>query len=413
MRTKRKDAKTQRRKNFYKILQPLFAPLRLCVFALIPFEICAMTIEEKVGQLLMVQFNGEEINEDAITLLQKAHVGGFIYYTWANGLHNPVQVQNLSNSLQALAKKYTKIPLFIAIDQEGGTVTRLQEGFTVFPGNNILGMTKNPALAELCAYAMGKEMHAVGINLNLAPVIDVGSSRSYSNSPEKVVEFGERALKGYKRAGIIAALKHFPGQGDVTTDPHVDLPILHKSREEMNRTELFPFMKLANQSEMIMTAHLLTPSLDMQNCATLSKKILQTCLRKEIGFNAIIISDSMVMDAVLKNTSSVTESTIQAFEAGCDILLLGGKLLVGSRAGFELTVNDVLSIHEALVTAIKSGRISEERLDSSVNKILKVKTNYSLFDWNFPTENEINLQVKTPEHHHLSETVKNKEPKSL
>ncbi len=386
-----------------KLASSILFILISCYF--FPILLHAMTIEEKVGQLLMVQFYGEEINEDAVILLQKAHIGGVIYYPWANGLHNPHQVQALSNSLQALAKKYIGVPLFIAIDQEGGIVTRLKSGFTVFPGNKILGMTKSPALAELCAFAMGEEMRAVGINLNLAPVIDIGSPRSYSNVPEEVVEFAHSALKGYKRSRIITSLKHFPGQGDVTIDPHEDLPILSKTKEEMDKSELFPFLKLADQSEMMMTSHLLALSLDAQNCATLSKKILQTCLRKEIGFKGVIISDSMVMDAVLKNTSSVAESTIQAFEAGCDILLLGGKLLIGSRVGFELSVNDALNIHGALVDAVQTGRISEERLDSSVDKILKIKTDYTLFNWSFPSAQDISLNVKTQAHQELSQKI--------
>lgn len=344
-----------------------------------------MSIEEKVGQLLMVHFHGEVANEDAKVLVQDLKVGGILYYNWSNGLTSPSQVQSLSEGLQKLAKENGHpIPLLIAADQEGGVVARLQSGFTIFPGNRALGETGDPSLAERASFAMGEELRAVGINMNLAPVVDVNSHpknpvigiRSFGESPETVAAFGEKALVGFRQAGVIATLKHFPGYGDVAVDPHEDLPRIDRSKEELERVELLPFAKLASSADAIMTAHILVPALDPENCSTLSEKTLQY-LREKIGFQGVIVADSLVMDGVLKKCQSVDEASLMALNAGCDLLILGGKLLMGEHAGFELTVADVQRIHSFLVQAVKKGVIAEEKLDRAVERILELKERYS------------------------------------
>ena len=335
------------------------------------------SLEEKVGQILMVHFHGEIANEDARTLVQDVKVGGIIYYNWSNGLTSPEQVRTLSADLQKLARE---IPLLIATDQEGGAVSRLQSGFTRFPANRTLGETADPSLAKTVALSMGKELRAVGINMNLAPVVDVHSNpknpvigaRSFGTTPEIVIAFGKESLEGFKEAKIIATLKHFPGHGDVGVDSHADLPVLHKSQEKLEQTELLPFAKLAPFADAIMTAHILVPALDPDNCSTLSEKTL-TYLREVIGFQGVIVSDSLVMDGVLKKCQSVDEAAIKALNAGCDLLILGGKLLIGEHAGFELTIADVQRIHASIVQAVKDGRVSEDKLNKSVARILKLK----------------------------------------
>jgi len=257
-----------------------------------------MSLEEKVGQLLMVHFNGETANEDARVLIQESKVGGIIYYNWSNGLSSPLQVMTLSAELQKLAKKNRfEIPLLIAADQEGGVVARLQKGFTCFPGNRALGETKDCSYAKAAFFAMGQELQAVGINMNLAPVVDVNSNpknpvigvRSFGDDPELVSAFGKQALEGLKQAGVISTLKHFPGYGDVAVDPHEDLPIIRKSKEELEKIELVPFTKLASFADAIMTAHILVPAFDADHCSTLSEKTL-SYLRDTIGFKGVIHS---------------------------------------------------------------------------------------------------------------------------
>ena len=359
----------------------LNAVLVLCFLYAFPCLAQILTLEEKVGQLMMVHFNGESANEDARTLIQDVKVGGIIYYVWANELGSPEQVQSLSWGLQKLAEKNRlPIPLFIAIDHEGGGVARLNRGFTTFPGNRALGETHDPDLAEASAFAMGEELNAVGINLNFAPVVDINLNpynpiigiRSFGDDPETVSTFAKRALLGWKQAGILAALKHFPGHGDVEIDSHSDLPFVSKTLEELQKVELFPFAKLAGSAEVIMTAHLLVPALDQEHCTTLSEKSLDY-LKNHLGFKGLIVTDSLVMESVLKKCHSIDEAAIQAFNAGCDLLLLGGKLLVGGQSHSELNVSDVKRIHRSMIDAVKSGRISETKLNASIEKILLLK----------------------------------------
>lgn len=339
-----------------------------------------LTLEEKIGQLLMVHFHGETANQEAKTAIQDLHVGGVIYYNWANGLSSPAQVEKLSSSLQALAR----IPLLIAVDQEGGIVARLVQGFTVFPGNKALAMTERPDLAEKSAYAIGEELLSVGVNMNLAPVVDINTNpknpviglRSFGETRETVISFGKKALEGYHKVGVMSCLKHFPGHGDISIDSHYDLPVLHKSLEELRSMELLPFEALAKEADTIMTAHLLVPAFDPDHCSTLSKKTLDY-LRNQIGFQGVILSDSLVMEGVLKRCGgSVDTAAIQAFNAGCDMLILGGKQLTEAHLNLELTIEDVRRIHEKLVLAVKNGEISEEALDRSVERILKLKEKY-------------------------------------
>ena len=368
-------------------ITPLLLFMCLCVQGFASYSVEKLSLEEKIGQLLMVYFNGDLVNEDAKILVQEVKVGGIIYYRWANGLYSPQQVRNLSEGLQGLAQgNCHQIPLLIAVDQEGGDFSRLQEGFTRFPGNKTVGETGNLEFARDVAFAMGKEMLAVGINMNLAPVVDVNSNplncvigtRSFGENPESVTAFGEKALDGYRRAGVIATLKHFPGYGDVEIDPHKDLPILCKSKQELEAVELLPFARLAAFADAVMTAHILVPALDAENCSTLSEKTLKY-LREVIGFTGVIVADSLVMEGVIKQCHTVDEAAILALNAGCDILLLGGKLFIGESVIRELTVSDVRRVHDALIEAVKTGRILEDRVNEAVNRIFVLKTRNSDF----------------------------------
>jgi beta-N-acetylhexosaminidase len=372
-----------------------------------------MSLEEKVGQILMVHFHGEMVNDDAKTLIQGVKVGSIIYYNWSNGLTSPAQVQALSAGLQQLVKENRiPIPLLIATDQEGGVVSRLQSGFTSFPGNRALKETSDPNLAKLSALAMGQELRAVGINMNLAPVVDVNSNprnpvigvRSFGEDPETVIAFGKKSLEGFKQAEVIATLKHFPGYGDVAVDPHEELPIIRKSKAELEQVELLPFAKLASSADAIMTAHILVPALDAENCSTLSEKTLGY-LRNVIGFQGVIVADSLVMDGVLKKCHSVDEASIAALNAGCDLLILGGKLLVGEHTGFELTTADVQRIHSSIVQAVKSGRVAEEKLNRAVERILALKKRYLSSKVANTQSPELQEKIYTSSHHALAQKI--------
>lgn len=342
-----------------------------CLFLLISSSLFSFTIEEKVGQLLIVHFHGEKANEASKILLEQAHSGGFIYYDWANGLTSPEQVRTLSAGLQKCNP--SSLPLFIAVDQEGGRVSRFKKGFPAFPSQS---NTKDGLPAQEIAILL-KE---VEINLNFAPVVDVNSNpqnpiigdRSYSHDPEEVVRLGRLALKAYHEKGILATLKHFPGHGDTESDSHSSLPIVNKSLEELNRVELYPFKELSPETDLIMTAHLLMPALDAEFPATFSSRILTGLLRNSWDYQGLIISDSLIMKALDIYAPSIEEKALLALNAGCDLLCLGGKLL-NEPAQDEFTVEDILRIHSYLVEAVKSGRYPEEKLNASFERIRHAK----------------------------------------
>ncbi len=385
-----------------------------CAMSGIPTPILdEMTVEEKAGQLLMAHFNGETLNDDARQLIQRAHIGSVIYYNWANGLHSPKQVQKLSNDLQKYAREQRLgIPLLIAVDQEGGFVNRLSNGFTVFAGNYALGQTGDPKFVLQSAFATGCEMRAVGINMNLAPVVDVNSNplksalgmRCFGSSPEIVALLGGQALEGYRNAKVIATLKHFPGYGEAAVDPHLELPVVNKSKEELERIELLPFKKLCAFADAIMSAHVLVPALDPKNCATLSSSIIEGLLRKQWEYEGVILSDSLVMQGLLNACGDIDEAAIRAIESGHDMLILGGKLLNRQQTN-ELSVKDIVRIHQHIVNAVHSGRIPLQRLNASVQRILKLKEKYGLFEAIYPGDDDIALQVNSLEHQQLAKDI--------
>lgn len=343
-------------------------------------NLAQMTIEEKVGQLFMAYFNGESVNEHAGRLICEAKIGGIIYYSWSNGLADPLKVRKMSEDLQSLSLKKNGIPLFIATDQEGGIVARLHEGFTEFPGNGALGQTAKPELAYQSSFCSGHELRTVGVNFNLAPVVDVNNNsanpiigiRSFGDEEDVVTAFGKEALEGYKEAGVIPCLKHFPGHGDVSVDSHSALPVVNKSYATLEEVELYPFKRLIKHAPVIMTAHLLFPQIDPNHCATLSSVFLQNILRESLDFQGVVITDSLMMQGVLKGHASLDEVVIKAFQAGNDIILIGGRDLQNQVDG-ETNINEIISAYWSLLNAVRKGEISEERLNRSVARILKLK----------------------------------------
>ena len=342
-----------------------------------PLSISNMTVEQKVGQLFMIHTHGTLAGEDAQALIKDLHVGGVIYYNWANGLESPQQVRLLSASLQKMAE----IPLLIATDQEGGIVARLSSGgFTQFPGNMALAAAGSPALCEDAAQAMGREMLACGVNMNLAPVVDANCEpknpiigvRSFGDDPQHVAAFGRAMVEGFLKAGVLPVLKHFPGHGDTVVDTHYGLARVEKSREALEGMELVPFRALSGCADAIMTAHILMPALDPETCATLSYPIMTSLLRQELGFKGVVMTDSMVMRGVLDLCGGdVDVACIKAFEAGCDMILLGGRDLQSEHS--ELTSEDIARIVRLFQKRVEEGAISMERLDMSVERILALK----------------------------------------
>ena len=360
--------------------------------------IAEMTIEEKVGQLIMVGFEGTQANDHITTHIRERLVGGIVLFS--RNIQSPKQTAELTNELQRLAGTTAhQIPLFIGIDQEGGWVIRLREGATVLPGNMALGATGSTELAERAGEITAVELAAVGVNLNFAPVMDVNNNlhnpvigrRSFGESPELVSRLGTAYIRGLQRNGVLATAKHFPGHGDTTVDSHFDLPTVNHDLKRIHALELQPFRAAIDADvAAIMTAHIIYPALDTDRPATLSPTILTDLLRKELGFDGLLITDDMEMKAIDDRYQS-DEAAVMAIEAGADIVMV------------LWTPAKQIEVFDALLSAVKSGRISQARLDQSVERILKSKR--MAFDRRFVEVDAVGTTVGGEAHKQLAQTI--------
>jgi|LSQX01.1.fsa_nt_gb beta-N-acetylhexosaminidase len=345
--------------------------------------VAGMTLEEKLGQMLMPDFrtwNGEDvlaINNEIARLIREYHVGGVILFR-----ENVKETEQTVRLVDQLQKAAGAIPLFIAIDQEGGMVVRLQTG-TVMPGNMALGAARSPETTYKVAKAIGEELNALGINVNFAPVMDVNNNpdnpvigiRSFGSDPQLVAEMGTAYIKGLHDAGVAAVAKHFPGHGDTSVDSHLGLPSIPHDLERLEAVELVPFREAIKQGvDMIMTAHVTFPAIDSTQAvsrldgkpvflpATLSEKVLTELVRNKLGFNGVIVTDSLKMKAI-EDHFGPGEAVVMAVKAGADIVLMPG---------------DLEEALQALLEEIRAGRISEARVDASVKRILELKQKMGL-----------------------------------
>jgi beta-N-acetylhexosaminidase len=342
-----------------------------------------MTMEEKVGQMLMPDFrnwNGKNVtvmNEEIAKLVKDYHLGGVILFR-----ENTVTADQTTKLVSAYQEAAEKYGLLISIDQEGGIVTRLQNG-TDFPGNMALGATRSEEVAEKVGKAIGEELNALGINMNFGPVLDVNNNpdnpvigvRSFSEDPELVANLGNAYIKGLHETGTAATAKHFPGHGDTAVDSHVGLPSVPHDIDRLKNVELYPFQQAMDAGiDAIMSAHVTFPKIDDTKAiskkdgtevavpGTLSHKILTGLMREEMGFKGVIVTDAMNMGAIADHFGPV-DAAIRAVKAGADILLMP----VG-----------IVDVANGLYDAVNSGDISESRLEQSVERILTLKLNRSI-----------------------------------
>ncbi|MCI5562941.1 MAG: beta-N-acetylhexosaminidase [Intestinimonas massiliensis] len=338
-------------------------------------QLAAMTVEEKVGQLLIGGFEGTEIGDQATRLVQEYQVGGLILY--GRNIAGAGQLVTLTNGLKAL--NGDGIPLFLSIDQEGGGVDRMPPEVRRTPGAYCVGQTGSVPAAQSYGDVLAAECAAFGLNLDFAPVLDVWSNpgntvigqRAFSADARTVAGLGPAAARRMMDQGVIPAVKHFPGHGDTVVDSHVGLPVVDKSPEELEETELIPFRAAIQsagtdgQVPAVMVAHILLTQLDPERPASLSPAVVTGLLREELGFAGAVLTDDLTMGAVTQSYG-LGEAAVLAVEAGCDILLVcHGQ-------------DSVPAVRTALLEAAASGRITAERLDESVYRILRLKTEYAL-----------------------------------
>ena len=338
-------------------------------------QLAAMTVEEKVGQLLIGGFEGTEIGDQATRLVQEYQVGGLILY--GRNIAGAGQLVTLTNGLKAL--NGDGIPLFLSIDQEGGGVDRMPPEVRRTPGAYCVGQTGSVPAAQSYGDVLAAECAAFGLNLDFAPVLDVWSNpgntvigqRAFSADARTVAGLGPAAARRMMDQGVIPVVKHFPGHGDTAVDSHVGLPVVDKSPEELEETELIPFRAAIQsagtdgQVPAVMVAHILLTQLDPERPASLSPAVVTGLLREELGFAGAVLTDDLTMGAVTQSYG-LGEAAVLAVEAGCDILLVcHGQ-------------DSVPAVRTALLEAVASGRITAERLDESVYRILRLKTEYAL-----------------------------------
>lgn len=365
-----------------------------------------MTLEEKVGQLFICGIGGRQVGPVPKAHITKRLIGGIILY--AKNIQTPEQVAALTTELQLLALSTPKgIPLFIAVDQEGGKVARLHKGATTFPGNMALGATRSQKLAEKVGDITGIELAVLGINLNLAPVLDVNTNpknpaigvRAFGDSPEIVSQLGSAYIRGLQRQGVLATAKHFPGHGDTSADSYKKLPLVAKKKKLLHDVDLAPFRAAIDAGVgAIMTAHVHYPELDVKLPATLSHTILNNLLRRELGFEGLIITDDLEMKAI-EDTHDIKRAAVTAFQAGADILLV------------PWTLKKQQAAYSGILRAVKTHIITKSRLNDSVRRILKSKDTYGLFDKNYEhigNPNAINSPlavVGSKQHRDVAQTI--------
>ncbi|TXK74452.1 beta-N-acetylhexosaminidase [Paenibacillus sp. N3.4] len=328
-----------------------------------------LTLRQKVGQLFICGFQSEEPDAQITQLIEEYALGGVIYFR--RNVKDALQLAHLSAELQTINLKYGGQPLFIAVDQEGGMVSRIEKGATLLPGNMALGAAFEPEGAYISSKIMGKELRQMGINMNFSPCLDINNNRfnpvigvrSYGETAELVSDLGVHAVKGLQDENVIATVKHFPGHGDTSEDSHHDLPVVPHPMERLLELELAPFVKAIEEGvDAIMTAHVVFAALEEKGVpSTLSYPILTELLREKLGFHGLIVTDCLEMKAISEGIG-VAEGAVRAIEAGSDLILVSHQL------------NRQIAAIEAVIEAVENGRIPEARIDESVQRIMTVKS---------------------------------------
>ncbi|MGD9160876.1 MAG: beta-N-acetylhexosaminidase [Desulfobacteraceae bacterium] len=324
-----------------------------------------------IGQLFMIGIPGPEFDKHTEYLIRDYNIGGIILFS--RNIKDPLQLAKLCKDIQAVSLKYHGNRMFISIDQEGGSVARLKEPFTVFPGNEAIVASPDPEKsAKQFATVTAREMKMVGLNMDLAPVMDVKrgepdrhlKNRIFSDDPEKVGFLGSVVIDTLQEKGIMAVAKHFPGLGLANFDPHQGHVTIRYENGETGKDQLLPFKKAVKQKVSgIMTSHALYPDIDPEYPGTLSHKILTGILREKLKFKGLILTDDLEMGAISKNVG-VAQGAVSSFEAGADILLVCEN---------RKNVSDSIDL---LRKKLLKNEITMERLMASIDRIKAAKSLY-------------------------------------
>ena len=327
-----------------------------------------MSDADKVGQLLMIGIHGKTLNDDAKFMLNEYRVGGIILFD--RNMESKDQVKMLITDINKTGKSAGLTPLFIGIDQEGGAVARMEDQLIKVPPAEELGKEPIEQAVSL-AKQSGTELKDLGFNINFAPVADLGLTygRSFSTNPDEVVRYASAVGKAYDEAGLWYSYKHFPGIGKTDVDLHADTSVVPVSKETLLNEDTKVFVDLIKQSKpntyAIMVSHAMYPQIDPDHPSSLSKAIITDWLRKDMGYNGVVVTDDMDMGALAKHYT-FGDMAVQSILAGSDILLVCHEY------------EHMQEAYNGLMKAVKDGRISKERLDESVKRILLMKMSRGL-----------------------------------
>lgn len=336
-------------------------------------QLSSLTLEEKIGQMILAGVQGTTLDNQAKQMIADQKVGGIIFYA-----NNVTTLEGTAKFVQSIKEtnQSNPVPIFMSVDQEGGKVSRMPENVESIPSNQKVGQTKDSALAETMGELLARQVQLAGFNVDFAPVLDVNSNpknpvigdRSFGSSADLVSRMGIAEMKGLRNEGIIPVVKHFPGHGDTSVDSHLDLPVVNKTEKQLAELEWIPFQAaVKEQVEAVMVAHILFPKLDPDHPASLSDVIIGEHLRGKFKYNGVVITDDLSMGAIAKNFK-LNEAALATVKAGSDILLVAHSY------------ESAKTIFDTLVSAVKSGDISESRIDESVYRILALKQQYKLTD---------------------------------
>lgn len=336
-------------------------------------EIKGMTLKEKIGQLMIVGFEGTSLNEAIEKYIIDYKVGGLIFFS--RNIESGEESFKLVNDMKTINKQ-NDIPLFISIDEEGGRVSRLPKEFKKLPTAKTLGNIDEMKISFEYGKIIASRLNSLGFNLDFAPVLDINSNpknpvigdRAFGDNEKTVSRNAIDTMKGIGSEGIISAVKHFPGHGDTSVDSHKALPIVFKTLEELKKMELIPFKKAVEKNvDSIMVAHILYKAIDEDYPATMSKEIINELLRKEMAFKGVVISDDMTMGAILENYS-LERASLKFLQAGGDVLLI-----CHGKDNPELVI-------KAIEKAVEENVLSEDEIDEKVYRILQLKKQYNIDD---------------------------------
>ncbi len=340
-----------------------------------------MSLDQKLGQMMIVQFLGSSYSLDLTAMVKQYNVGSVLIFAANQNIVSKDQLKGLIQQMQA----DSPIPLAVAIDQEGGTVDRLNALDGPRPSEATIGASSNPDVARQAGMQDAKDLSYYGINLNLAPVVDVSNNysselyidhRTYGNNADIVTKMASAYLDGLQKSGkVIGTLKHFPGLGDVGVDPHVGIPQLTRSQGDLQQIDWAPYRDLIQQGNTVhavMVTHELVEAVDNTRPSSLSNKVVTGILRNQLGFQGVIMTDSLTMESISAGYSE-SQAAALSVEAGCD-LLMGAS-----------TPSDVATMIQGIKQAMNDGQISQQRIDDSVRRILMMK--YQMGQLTLPTTN--------------------------